>query len=78
VADRQVALPLGIARIGSHKPLSNVQAPAIGRQRLLLVSRPEQTADVIVADRKVALALEIGRVGGGERLSDCKTSPGRP
>ena len=56
VADRQVALPLGIVRVLRRQALADVEAGAMGLQRAGQIAlRPLDAANSLVADRQVAV-----------------------
>jgi hypothetical protein len=69
VADRQVALPCGVGRVGGGQPLGDVEGGLVvgagGGQvpgRLCHVPKP------LVADRQVALPFGVGGVGSDVSL----------
>jgi len=71
VADRQIALPLGVGRIGGGERLGDRDVAPIGFERLFAPPGLEQdVGDADMADRQVALQRSVGRGGGGEPLDD--------
>ena len=69
VADRQVALPAGVGRVGGGQPGADVQAGLVGGAGGGQVpGRDRDIAELVVADRQVALPFGVGGVGGGPGL----------
>jgi len=62
MADREVALPESVARIGRRQPRANFQTRPVGGQRGGQIPlRAEHVADSIMADREVALPAGVAR-----------------
>jgi len=71
VADREIALPAGVAGVARGEGLGDGQAVAKGQQRAGEVALgDEHVADLLVADRKIALPAGIVGVARGEGLGD--------
>jgi hypothetical protein len=67
VADREIALPLGIAGVGFGQALGNGEAVGIGFQRGFEIAlRDLHAADIVVADREIALPARIAYPGAPE------------
>ena len=71
VADRQVALPPGVARIGGGQLLGDRDAGLVARERGLQIALGLlHFADLFMADRQVALPPGIARIGRDQLLAD--------